>query len=356
MKTSRTVEPLLAAGVLAALLSGSVGCGRQVIGVAKPAALLAWEPCPQDATARITTVKATAARTYVGFSNGERFFKTNAEAGWMSFDKGPSPCDQPTPRGALTAFAVTQATAFIAFAGTPGAPGLWRSPDDESCWAQIGVADDFWNLSVSPFSTVELLASSRGGAWVSHDLGGSWDLGDKPRSFHFEGAVQAVTAGTGPTGTARAWLGDDAGHIYYSDDLTGLTPSFDTRAPDQLRWQPLSPDPGFPARRVVAISIDVGRPRTIWVTFMGLSADSLWTSDDGGLSWRNPRGGELSTGESPALGGDDGGTPETATFTAVSPVPAMGAAYVTALRGSRDGELTTTSYWIADGSESWWRM
>ncbi len=343
--------------MIAALLGGSVGCGRQVVGVAKPAALLAWEPCPQDATAKITTVKATAARTYVGFSNGERFFKANIEAGWMPFDHGPSPCDQPTPRGPLTAFAVTQATTFIAFAGTPGAPGLWRSPDDESCWAQIGVADDFWNLSVSPFSTIELLASSRSGVWVSHDLGGGWQLGDQPRSFQFEGSVEAVAAGTSPTGAARAWLGDAAGHVYYSDDLTGLTPSFDTRAPDQLRWHMVSPDPGFPARRVVAISIDVGRPQTVWITFMGLRTDSLWTSDDGGLSWHNPHGGELLTSDDPAADtGNDGAAPETATFTAVSPVPAMGAAYVTALRRNRNGELTTTSFWIADGSDSWWRM
>ena len=66
------------------------------------------------------------------FSDGERFFKANTDAAWTHYDEGPPGCAQPTPQGPVTAFAVTEATTFVSFAGYPGAPGLWRSPEDRS--------------------------------------------------------------------------------------------------------------------------------------------------------------------------------------------------------------------------------
>jgi hypothetical protein len=337
MRKSQTIRFTPGVGLLIAALCAASACGRQVVAVAKPTALLTWEPQPQDAAARITAVTVSAARTYVGFSDGERFFKDNVAGSWSSYDHGPSGCDQPTPKGPVTAFAVTEGTTFAAFAGTPGAPGLWRSPEDRPCWAQIPVSDDFLGLSVSPFSTVELFAVSPTLVWVTHDLGGSWDQQGTPSSFTYEGQVQAVAAGTSPAGAARAWLGDAVGHVSYSDDLG--------TAPNQILWKPVSPDPGFPRRPVIAIAVDAERPQTVWVTFAGLRADSLWTSDDG-LSWRNPHGD----------GGADGGSARVASFTAVSPVPGVGAAYVTALAEDRYRNLTATSFWIADGSNDWWRM
>lgn len=346
---SRTRNVASLAGVLVAALSGaSSGCGREVVGVAKPAALLAWEPQPQDASARITAVKAGPQRTYVGFSDGERFFKTNGAAEWAPYDKGSGGCGQPTPNGPVTALAVTEGTTFAAYAGTPGAPGLWRSPEDRPCWAQIPVSDDFWSLSVSPFSTVELFAVSPSLVWVTHDLAGSWEQNGAPTSFQFDGAVQAVAAGLGPTGAPRAWLGDAAGHLYYSDDLGAPA------APEQVHWEALSPDPGFPRRPVVAIAIDAARPQRVWVTFAGLRLDSLWTSDEG-ASWRNPRGGDLAEVARDA-GDADAAVPGGGSFTAVSPVPGVGAAYVTALTSDRNGNMTATSFWTADGSDAWWRL
>ena len=341
-----TVVVVTAVSVAAGL--GASGCGRQVVGVAKPAALLAWEPEPQDPDAHITAVKAGPQRTYVGFSNGERFFRANAAAAWTSFDKGPSPCDQPTPKGPVTAFAVTEGTTFTAYAGTPGAPGLWRSPEDRPCPALIPVSDDFWGLSVSPFSTVELFAVGRALVWVTHDLAGSWEQNGNPSSFHFDGAVRAVAAGVGPTGAPRAWLGDAAGHLYYSDDVSAPT------APEQVQWKALSPDPGFPRRPVVAIAVDPDRPHAVWVTFAGLRLDSLWTSDDGS-AWRNPHGGDLA-GVVAATDEADAGAGGAASFTAVSPVPGVGAAYVTALTFDRNGKMTATSLWTTDGSDDWWRL
>ena len=210
------VAPL--AGALVSAFLCASGCGRQVVGVAKPAALLAWEPEPADTSAKITAVKVGASRTYVGFSDGERFFAPNGTTDWLSYDEGPPGCNQPTPKGPVTAFAVTEGFTFVAFAGYPGAPGIWISPEDHPCWGSVGPEDDFWSLSVSPFSTVELFAVSPGLVWVTHDLTGSWEQNGQPTSFTFDGVVQAIAAGVGPTGAPRAWLGDAAGHVYYSDD------------------------------------------------------------------------------------------------------------------------------------------
>ncbi|MFL5305789.1 MAG: hypothetical protein ACJ8F1_11280 [Polyangia bacterium] len=337
-------------GVIVAALLGATGCGRELVGVAKPATLLAWEPQPHDPSARITAVKASPQRTYVGFSNGERFFKPNGATAWATYDKGPSGCDQPTPRGPVTpvtAFAVTEGTTFTAYAGTPGAPGLWRSPEDRPCWAQVPISDDFWSLSVSPFSTVELFAVGRGLVWVTHDLAGSWAENGAPTSFQFDGAVRATATGVGPTGAPRAWLGDAAGHVYYTDQVSPPT------APEQIQWQPLSPDPGFPRRPVVAIAVDPDRSRTLWVTLAGLRPDSLWTSDDG-VSWRNPHGGDLDGVIGRADAGADAA--DGTSFTAVSPVPGVGAAYVTALALDRNGNVTATPLWTTDGSDDWWRL
>jgi hypothetical protein len=254
----------------------------------------------------------------------------------------------------VTAFAVTEATTFVSFAGYPGAPGLWRSPEDRSCWAQIPISDDFCSLSVSPFAAFELLAVGRSQVWASHDLGGDWAYGGQPTSFQFDGAVQAMAVGLSPTGATRAWVGDAEGHVAYSAVVAAAD------AGGALRWTPVAPDPGFPRRRVVAISIAVERPQTVWITFAGLGPDSLWTSDGGG-SWRNPHGGELATVtravlDAGAATGQDGDAAGPATFTAVSPVPALGAAYVTALAPDRLGHLSATSFWASDGSDDWWRM
>lgn len=335
---------------LVVMVCGAVGCGRQLVGVAKPEALLDWMPQPREASAQLTAVKAGGGRTYVGFSNGEMFFQSDAGGGWASYGQGPyGGCGQPIPNGPITAFAVTEATTFAAYAGTPGAPGIWRSPADRPCWAQEPMKDDFLSLSVSPFSTVELIALGEGLRWVSFDLGGDWDQQAAPRSLNFAGDARAVATGVSPAGVARAWLGDGSGHLSYSDDVATAT------SPDQIAWQPLAPDPGFPNRPVVAISIAPDRPATLWVTFLGLAADSLWTSDDAGLSWRNPHGGALPTTAAPVADAGRMGA-ATAAFAGVSVVPGAGVAVVTALVPDVSETVIARSFWIADGSSEWWPM
>ncbi|HEY8927476.1 MAG TPA: hypothetical protein VIU64_24005, partial [Polyangia bacterium] len=265
------------------------GCGVLPVGVAPPEALLAFSPRPDDRAAAITAIKSSGERTYVGFSDGEMFFRANGAAAWDVYDTGPPGCDQPVPRGPITAFAITEATVFTAYAGTPGAPGIWRSPEERPCWARELIADDFLNLSVSPFSTIELLAYGEGARWATQQLGIVWDQQGKLPSLGFDGDARAMATGVGPAGGRRAWLGDGTGRVYYSDDPAA--PS----GPVPVTWHPVTPDPGFPPRPVVAIAVAPGRPQTVWVTFFGVAVDSLWRSDDGGTSWRNPRGGELSS-------------------------------------------------------------
>ncbi len=329
----------LIVGVLGLALAG---CGREVVGVAKPEALVQWEPQPQDPTARVTAVKVGAARTYVGFSNGERFFKPNGSSSWAPYDIGSGGCGQRTPMGGpVTAFVITEARTIVAYAGTPGSFGIWHSPEDQPCWASVPVSDDFLSLSVSPFLDIEMLAAAPNGVWVSRDFVSTFEYQGQTTSLNFPGDARAVAAGVSPTGAARAWLGDVAGSVYASDDVATAT------SPDQIHWQAVSPDAGFPGRPVIAISVDAVRPQTVWITFAGLRADSLWTSDDAGVHWRNPHGGALPMGED--LG-------SAATFIGVSPVAEARAAYVAALVPDLNGNVTSTSYWIVDGSDDWWRL
>jgi hypothetical protein len=335
---------------LAMTVCGVLGCGRQLVGVGKPDTLLEWSPQPREGSAQITAVKTGGGRTYVGFSDGEMFFQTNATTTWAAYGQGPyGGCGQSIPQGPVTSFAVTESTTFVAYAGTPGAPGVWRSPADRPCWAQEPMKDEFLSLSVSPFSTIELIALGEGLRWVSLDLGGDWDQDATPRSLSFAGDALALATGTGPDGLPRAWLGDRSGHVYYSDDVARAT------SPDQIAWHGVDPDPGFPSRPVVAIAVAPDRPQTVWVTFLGLSADSLWTSDDAGGSWRNPHGGALPSAE--ALGADPAGASGLApTFAGVSAVPCAGVAIVTALTPDMSGTVTARSFWNADGSSEWWPM
>ncbi len=330
------------------LACGALGCGRQLVGVAKPAALLDWSPEANHASAQITAVKAGDGRTYVGFSDGEMFYRDDGTAAWTWYGMGPyGGCGQSVPGRPVTSFAVTESTTFAAYAGASGSSAIWRSPEDRPCWAQVTIHDDFLSLSVSPFSTVELVALGEGLRWVSEDLGGDW-TNDAPKSLNFAGDARVMATGVSPTGVPRAWLGDGGGTVYVSDDVATAT------TPDQISWQAVE-NPGFPSRPVVAISIAAEQPRTVWVSFLGLSADSLWRSDDAGLTWRNPHGGQLPTA-GPAPAGDGGVGVPVASFAGVSPVPAAGVSVVTALVPDATQTLTATSFWNADGSDEWWPM
>jgi len=346
MRTEIATTGLLMVGLAA-------GCGVLPVGVAPPEALVAFSPRPDDRSATITAIASSGQRTYVGFSDGEMFYRANGASTWDVYDTGPPGCDQPVPRGPITAFAITEATVFAAYAGTPGAPGIWRSPEDRPCWARESIADDFLSLSVSPFSSIELLAYGEGARWATRQLGIIWDQETKLPSLAFDGDARAMAAGVGPTGGRRAWLGDGSGRVYFSDDLAT------TGEPAAITWHGLTPDPGFPARPVVAIAVGPESPRTVWITFYGVTADSLWRSDDGGASWRNPHGGELSSVAASGAGGAAGAAAASrgaASFGPVSLVPGTGAAVVTAVVPDLGGKMTATSFWNSGESDDWTRF
>jgi hypothetical protein len=357
-------------GVLAgALVLGGAGCGRQLVGVAKPADLLAWEPQATDPTARITAVSSTADWIYVGFSDGEMFSRPNADgASWASYATGEAGgCGAPIPPDTVTAFAISVAglpadeqQTFVAFAGPPGSSKIWHAPPDRPCWATSLLDEDVYGLSASPFSGLDVVAVSPADLRATNKddftTFSDWTAGVFP--IDFDGTVQALASGASPSGATRAWLGDDAGNVYYSDDVDSATAS----ASASITWTPL-PNPGFPRRPVVAIATRPDHPQTIWVTFAGLYGDSLWSSTDNGATWHNPRGGEL--GSVFQTAGPDGAAEadaqapvgsSKASFGVVSPVPGLPAAYVTALVPDWKGVPVATAFWTLEGTGDWWRQ
>ncbi|HSY38658.1 MAG TPA: hypothetical protein VLA79_03990, partial [Polyangia bacterium] len=108
-----------------ALTLAESACGRQSVGVARPADLLAWEPQAADPNARITAVSSTADWIYVGFSDGEMFSRANAVGvSWTSYVTGDAGgCGAPIPPDTVTAFApcanglpADEQVTFVAFA------------------------------------------------------------------------------------------------------------------------------------------------------------------------------------------------------------------------------------------------
>jgi hypothetical protein len=360
----RAFPSFVAAAVAGMIALPGVGCGRQLVGVAKPADLLAWEPQSTDPSGRITAVSSTADWIYVGFSDGEMYFRANAPgASWTPFfvSGGQGGCAEPMPIDPVTALApsvtgltASQPTVFAAFAGAPGSFKFWRSPADHPCWTNSTINDDILSVSVSPFASIDLVAVSPEYLWVSQTFGSSWnDQGALP--INFGGTAQALASGLGASGATRAWLGDAAGNVYYTDDVDTAP------TPDSIVWTAV-PSPGFPRRPVIAIATRPEHPQTVWVTFAGLSVDSLWTSPDNGATWQNPGGGELASvlhpegadstaadAQAPTVGASSAG------FGVVSPVPGLGVAYVTALVPDRRGVLTATPFWTLEGTGDWWR-
>jgi hypothetical protein len=364
---ARESGPRARIALIATVIAMAVGpgCGREVLGVAKPKTLLEWEPKPVHA-AQMTAVKATASGVYVGFSDGEVFGHPQRTGPWVEFDAGV--CGQSKPSSPVTSFAIMANRLVASFVGTPGAAQIWHSPEDVGCWASAKVEGDIWSLSVSPFYAYELLATTAGQVWVADRGFDCWGYGSRPISLGFDGVATALATGVGDVGDApRAWLGDAEGNIYYSDDVATVrmmdptTP--DAIATDAIHWHRV-PSPGFPRRAVVALVTHPDDPRRIWITFAAIRADSLWVSEDNGRRWQNPHLGDL-----PVLDGDVPGAAETdasdggaarqesaTTFTAVSPIPGERVAIVAALRPDSKGNLTSTTFWIADGAAEWWKM
>lgn len=363
MRKTYDLHAVRMVALLGVMALAESGCGPHVVGVAKSDALRAWEPQPLDPSARITAVTSAAGRIYVGFSNAEMYFRPSdaGASSWLPFfvRDQQGTCAEPMVRtAAVTAFAPALTglqgaapTLFAAMAGSPGSLEFWRSPLDQPCWSDNAVIVDFVGLSASPFSGLDLVAVGPSFVWASTQFGLGW--GSDPLPINFSGTVQALSGGVSDGGATRAWLGDVVGNIYYSDDVDTAT------APTSISWTRV-PNPGFPARPVVAISTRPEHPQTVWVTFAGLHGDSLWMSADNGASWHNPRGGDLASvlepdGTNDAVG--DAQAPAVgsmgASFGVVSPVPGLDIAFVAAIPDSR-GKLPLKAFWTQEGTDDWW--
>jgi hypothetical protein len=347
------------AGIAAICSCAALGCNT-LAGIGDPqdrapGDLVAWEPRPTAAGAHVTFVSATAQHTYVGFANGEIHFRGSGGAsGWEPMNGGMGNCQAPMPAIAVSAMVVTSRTIFggeeggTLFVGMAGSlpqatpPKKWFSLAVRGCWGLFAESyRDVWGLS-SSFSELELVAVSPGLTEIGHSFGSRWEPsapGALP--IGFDGTVSAFANGVTPLdGGRRVWMGDADGKIYFADDVDAAGAT----APEATTWTPVA-EPRFPGRAVVAIATAApDRLERIWITFAGLYDDSLWYSPDNGTSWRNVYGGALRA---------HAGSLGAATFTAVSPVPGLDYAYVTALTPGPQGTTNATSYWSAVGSSDW---
>jgi hypothetical protein len=341
-------------------LLGCAGFGcNDLAGIGKPhdrvpLDLLGWEPQPARPDARITSIYTTAERTYVGFSDGEVFFRGNTRGvPWTAMIGENGGCRQPMPTIPVTAMIVIenpQSWLFVGLAGPQELPKLWRTAPDWPCWSSVTTAipeystDDIWSLSESPFTRGDAVVIRADALtelnWV---LGAEWMRRNNNEGFaiNFDGWVWSFAEGVSPSGGRRAWLGDSKGGVYFSDDLGGV------EAADSISWTRVD-ESRFPPRGVLAIVTQKpDHPERIWVTFNGLEGDNIWSSVDNGVTWRNTDG--------PALPKRPAHLEPQGTFTAVSPVPGHPYAYVTALVPDDRGVFAPSSFWIetATGSGAW---
>jgi photosystem II stability/assembly factor-like uncharacterized protein len=98
--------------------------------------------------------------------------------------------------------------------------------------------------------------------------------------------ISAVTVAAGDPGLGL--VGHNDGRIYLSRNVNAVAPT----------WSALDDNAGrdpLPDRYVSCLAIDPADHRRIWATFGGFAADNVWTSDDGGTSWR------VAVGQAPFL-------------------------------------------------------
>jgi hypothetical protein len=342
-----------AAGV-AAVACGGLAC-NQIAGIHEPhdrvpADLLRWEPQPVDAGARVTAVHATAERTYVGFSDGELFFRGNtAGLPWTPMIGESGGCQPPMPQSAVTAIIVIDGWLFVGFAGAPELTKLWRTRADLACWSLVTTDPpdvamrDVWSVSASPFSGFDVV-TLRADSYIAYDYvrTGVWTTAsDQNLRVNFGPGIWSLAEGVSASGGRRAWLGDLSGTLFFSDDL-GVA-----MTEESISWTPVD-DPRFPPRGVLSIvTIGPQHRERLWITFGGLAGDNVWSSFDNGQSWRSTDG--------PALPKRAAQLEPQGSFTAVSPVPELPYAYVTALVPDQNGVAVASTFWIAtdDPSATW---
>jgi hypothetical protein len=335
---------------LSALASASVAC-NQLAGIDEPddripAVLADWAPRSADLRARITSIAATGDRIYVGLSNGEIFFRARADGAtgppWTPVTQ-PASCSARMPIAPVTAIAVTEQVMFVGYAGVQLGSQLW-SVRPGGCWEGL-TGSEVLALSLSPFDSSRVFVATRRGTGLLDAQGTIWPPMDP--SINFDRQIFAVAEGRSDDGARRIWAGDDQGQLHFTDDIDAGVPR------QSMTWRGVDGGP-FPLAGAVAIAVDPDVPSRIWITSLSEVRESLWLSIDNGRTWRNGQGPLLPAPEGPPA--DRGGAPldPDLAFTAVSYVPGLDLAIVTALLRGPDRKSAASPFWSEKDARTWW--
>ncbi|HRA55785.1 MAG TPA: hypothetical protein PLQ83_19155, partial [Thermoflexales bacterium] len=123
-----------------------------------------------------------------------------------------------------------------------GGASLWRSPDARSAWSWPS-----WSAIKAPFTP---------GGIVTPQL------------------ISAIAVA--PSNSDVIWVGHQAGGLFKTANGTAANPA----------WTPVT-SPTLPARYVTRIVFDPNSPQVVYVTYGGFSANNVWKTTDGGVTW-NP--------------------------------------------------------------------
>lgn len=347
---------------LAPLLGGAAACGEMVLGrlpppdaglpivTPKPPEVEAWEPKSVDPAARITVVHTGDRFTYVGFTNGEIYFRaTGATGPWTRLDseQDVAGVGARTPRRAVTAILVSvydedPPPVFVGYAGRERDSGTPQSTlwvfvgNGEARFPQFAVSD-VWSLSSPPFDPIQMVLVTANGVWATLNRGSSWNgSGSGTFAINLPVTVQAFAVGVDALGGRRLWVGTASGDVWYADDIDN-TPS------TSLHWL-LAPFDGRIEQPVTSIAVNPLRPSDIWVTFAGLADNNVQISIDNGATWHSKHSGELPT-RSVLV--------PTAALATVSLLPQFDFAYVTAIVPDGRGEVTASAFWTVGTSGAW---
>jgi hypothetical protein len=355
--TRRTTGACRLAALAIVVSAGVAGCGQVRLGAfppdvdggtpAKPQAAIDWEPRPVEADQSITAVYYGKAYTLVGFTDGEIWWSPVGKTPtWTRLDADRPANVRVLPHRPVSAFLVDEESGLshlgIGYIGA-GSHTIWVRFDPTSDWYDTGppeTAEDVLAFSRSPFDAGHVLAVTTSGAVTSVDGGMTWGTAWPDRNF--PGAVTAIAEGRSPSPSnlRRAWLGDAAGGVYYTDaDGEGSWPASPV-------WTRLT-DVVFPARMVSAISVNPTEPAEIWVSFKGLdgSGGNLWRTSDYGRGWEN---------------GDNDRLPHTSFNVANSGIGAaaldstLRIQYVNAVVSATTPPGTVIGLWSIDYGRSWW--
>jgi hypothetical protein len=210
-----------------------------------------------------------------------------------------------------------------------------------SDWYDTGppqTAEDVLAFSRSPFDARHVLAVTTSGVIASTDGGMTW--GTSWPDIGIGGAVSAIAEGRSPTGLRRAWLGDAAGGVYYTDANS------DSTWPAAPTWTRLT-NVVFPPQMVSAISVNPIEPAEIWASFKSLDGGSseLWRTSDYGQGWVNAHNPRVpNTSLNVANSG----------IGAVAIDPLLRITYVTAIASAAPEAGSVIGLWSIDAGESWY--